>query len=795
MVKDRGGDSVPINHAEFICRTVHESHPSGIFYGENPMDYSFTLLLAEVTLIILITRTIRFLLKPLRQPRVVSEIIGGIIIGPSVLGRNKTFSKHIFPDNAGYVFKNVGLIGFVYFLFLSGVKMDLTTIQKTGKKQWSLALFGVIVPFIIVGALAIAIRKFLDKQLSRVPIIGGVSSAFAITSFPVLYQIIKELNLLSSEIGRLALSTVIVSDVIGINCFIVFEAARLGEEHPMSALWYLVSLVGVGVFIHGFRHAMAWIVKTTPEGKPVEQAYVVAILLAVMGIGFVSDVTGAGLANGPLLLGLAVPDGPPLGATLVERSETIIAEVFMPFSFAFIGMYTDVTSMSGQWSILVPLIGMALVAYVTKFVATLLVSRFFEMPMRDGLTLSLVLSLRGQVELLIFMHWMDLEIIEIPTFTMLVILSTIVTAIATPLISILYDPTRPYMVNRRRAIQYTPPNTELNIVACIHEQESVTGLINLLQVSNPTVSSPFHVYALRLIALVGRAAPVFIDHENQPQAVEHPGFSTIQHALTLFQETRGEYITFHLFTSVSPTRTMYQDICELALTKKANLIILPFKRGNLDSRTEVVSDGEIHSVNSKVLAHAPCSVGVFVDNGSFMNHVVNLSMRRSGHHFAVLFFGGADAREAIAYADRMAGNVDVTLTVVRFLAFNGEGDDEMEKKLDDGLVTAFWVKNEGNNRVVYREVVVRNGEETVAAIQGMNNSKYFDMWIVGRTQGINPLLVQGMTSWSQNNELGVIGDYVASMDLGGTASVLVVQQQVLREGASNGLLRRFSFPK
>ena len=72
---------------------------------------------------------------------------------------------------------------------------------------------------------------------------------------------------------------------------------------------------------------------------------------------------------------------------------------------------------------------------------------------------------------------------------------------------------------------------------------------------------------------------------------------------------------------------------------------------------------------------------------------------------AVLFLGGGDAREALVYADRMVANQDVSLTVIRFLSRNFKGYNEIEKKLDDGIVTWFWVKNEINQRVVYREVV------------------------------------------------------------------------------------------
>lgn len=370
----------------------------------------------------------------------------------------------------------------------------------------------------------------------------------------------------------------------------------------------------------------------------------------------------------------------------------------------------------------------------------------------------------------------------------MVLLTLTTTAIVTPLISMVYDPTKPYMVNKRRTIQHTAHSTELRIVVCIHDQESVSAVIDLLEATNPTLSSPFSVFALRLVELVGRAAPVFIDHEKQPEPSSKYGDSdTMLNALKLYEEIRCRLVKIHAFTAVAPTRTMYQDICELALLNKATLIILPFNKERLEKigGTELVRVG-VGSVNASVLSHAPCSVGILVDKGHMRNTLNAQSYRHSVKRLAVLFLGGADSREALAYADRMVGNVEVSLTVIRFLSHNGEGDKEMEKKLDDGVVTSFWVKNEVNERVVYREITVRNGAETVAAIQAINDESY-DLWIVGRKQGMNPFLIEGLEDWSENHELGVIGDYVSSDDFGGNASVLVVQQQMLREQKANTL--------
>ncbi|KAJ7964262.1 Cation/H(+) antiporter like [Quillaja saponaria] len=700
----------------------HLTHLPGLYAGDTPLNYSFRLLLLDIIMVIIIIRIVRFILKPLKQPRIVSEIIGGIIVGPSVLGRNKNFSTHMFPDNVIFVLRNIGIMGFMFFLFLSGVKMDISHLKRAGKKHFYMAMIGVVIPVLASIIVALVTRKDMDKELAKFSTIGGIVSNVGITAFPVLYPILKELNLLSSDVGRMALSMAIISDAVAVNAVVVFEAAKQGEANSSSPIWYLISLVVLVTFIVTcIRKAMQWIIERTPQGQQVDQAYVIAILLGVFVMGFLTDMFGLAIANGPLWLGLIIQDGPPLGSTLVDRTETILLELLMPFSFALVGLYTDVFAMIDYgWSNLMPLFAMVLTAYIAKLFSTLLATFIFEMPIKDGLTISLIMSLRGQIELMFFIHWVDKKMINHSSFTLLVLLTTAVTAVFTPFISILHDPTKRYMVNKRRTIQHTPPNAELRIVLCIFDSNVVAGLINLLEVSKPTIRSPFSIYALQLMELVGRAAPVFIDHQQQEVPLKYASPETM-HALNLYKEIREELVNVQSFTTVVAKRSMYQDVCELALEKKATLILLPFDWNGMDNirGTELVHH-EFRTVNVDVLEHAPCSVGILVDKGNLgFNTDVGFSLRHSRHHFAVLFLGGADAREALTYADRMVGDLDVSLTVIRLLSYNYEGDDEMEKKLDDGLVTWFWVKNESNDRVMYREVVVKNGAETFAAIQAI----------------------------------------------------------------------------
>ncbi|KAK7387270.1 hypothetical protein VNO78_27940 [Psophocarpus tetragonolobus] len=757
-----------------LCHSTQDLYSAGIFARDNPFSHSFSLLMFNLIFITLITRIIRFLLKPLKQPLIISQIIGGVIIGPSFLGRSTWFQRHMMNDSTQFLVHNLGVMGFMFFLFIYGVKMDYALLKKSRKLHISMALIGITIPTATVFIVALCMRKNMDKELAMISSMGVIAGYLGITAFPVLYHILREFNLLNSDVGKISLSTALIGDSLGLIFIIAFEAASQGAISIMNTVWYVVSLIVFIVFlVYCVRPTMIWINNSTPEGHSVNQSFVVATLLGAFLSGFLTDMFGIAIANGPLFMGLIIPDGPRIGAALVEKTTTVMTDILLPFSFLMVGAHTDFYAMSASgWSSLSPLFVMVVTGYFVKFFSTWITLYFWRYPFRDGLTLSLIMSLRGHIEIILFVHWMDKNILKVPGFSLLVLMTTLVTATCTPLINLLYDPTKPYMVNQRRSIQHNPPDTELRIVLCILDTETINGLIRILDISNPTSSNPFSIAVVRLTELIGRASPLFIDHEKQQVPPMYEWTSTID-ILEKHQKLKGMFMKLRFFTAVAPKQSMFRDICEIALEQEASLIILPFISAD-------VQDHAVKTVNSQVLNHAPCSVAVFVDKGLLeLGPTGGGSFHRTRYRFALLFLGGGDAREALVYADRMVGHPDVSLTVIRFLSHNYIGYNEIEKKLDDGTVTWFWVKNETNQRVVYREVVVRNGEETIGAIQSMNDGA-FDLLIVGRKQGINPVLLTGLSEWSESEELGLIGDYVSSPDFFGSASVLVVQQQILR---------------
>ncbi|PPD67423.1 hypothetical protein GOBAR_DD35702 [Gossypium barbadense] len=209
------------------------------------------------------------------------------------------------------------------------------------------------------------------------------------------------------------------------------------------------------------------------------------------------------------------------------------------------------------------------------------------------------------------------QMIRLPGFSMMIFLTTILLATLTPLISVIYDPSKPYKVLKRRTIQHTPPGEEVRILVCIRDKKSVPSLVNLLEITYPTLQNPLSVYAFHLVELIGRANPVFIDHDNDPDpddlSIRFPDSEAIRNALILYQENRDESVKLHFFTALAAKRTMFQDVCKLALNSKATIIILPLERQYDGEMGTAEQWGGGQTLNTEVLSHAPCSVGLLID--------------------------------------------------------------------------------------------------------------------------------------------------------------------------------------
>lgn len=352
------------------------------------------------------------------------------------------------------------------------------------------------------------------------------------------------------------------------------------------------------------------------------------------------------------------------------------------------------------------------------------------------------------------------------------------TAIITPIIRALYDPSRHQFPTRRRTIQQAN-GAELRLLVCIHNQDNVPTVVNLLEASFATEESPIAVIALLLVELVGRVAPMLIEHqllENLETNASTSMSSHIINALHQYRVYNEGCATVQSFSAISHKDTMQEDICRVAFEQNATIVIIPFhKRWAIDGEIEAV-DRAIQHMNTKVLEKAPCTVGILVDRG-ILKGSLSILNSQSMYHVAVLYIGGPDDVESLSYGARMANHNNVTLTVIRFLLFGT--DNARDRKLDNDLINEVCHANTGNEDFSYQEQLVRDGVGLASSIRGLEDC--FDLILVGRQHQASTLL-QGLGAWTECPELGVVGDFLASSDFDSSASVLVVQHQRLPGG-------------
>ncbi|GMH14968.1 hypothetical protein Nepgr_016809 [Nepenthes gracilis] len=780
-----------------ICYAPTMITTNGVWQGDNPLDYSLPLFILQLTLVVVTTRVVVFILKPLRQPQVIAEILGGVILGPSALGLNKKFADKVFPLRSVLVLETMANIGLLYFLFLVGVEMDISVVRRTGRKAISVAVGGMILPF-LTGCVVTLITSHgsdtEDTNKGTLALFLGVT--LAVTAFPVLARILAELKLLNTELGRIAMSSALVNDICAWILLALAIALADANSASLASLWVLLSSAAFVFFcIFAVRPVIQWMIQRTPEGESFSDFCICLILTGVMISGFITDAIGTHAVFGAFVFGLIIPNGA-LGVTLIEKLEDFVSGLLLPLFFAISGLKTNIHSIStvAAWGKLITLVT---VASLGKVLGTVGVANYYNMGMREGITLGLLMNTKGLVEMIVLNVGKDQKVLDDESFTVMVTSAIIMTGVITPIVTSIYRPARRFSPYKRRTIQHSKPDAELRILTCIHTPRNVPTIINLLEATNPTKRSPICVYVLHLVELTGRASAMLIVHNTRKSG--HLALNQTQaqsdHIINAFENYKQHTtsVSIQPLTAISPYSSMHEDICNLAEDKRVSFIIIPFhKQQTVDGGMEATNPA-FRIVNQNILANAPCSVGILVDRG--LSGFTRLATSQVSHNIAVLFFSGPDDREALAYAWRMSEHSGITVNVMKFVAGddvaeatavepgrepNDPGvltvvtDRNREKQLDEEYINEFRMRTASNESITFREVVVNNGEETVAAIRSIDSMH--DLFIVGRGQGMTSSVTAGLTDWSECPELGAIGDLLASSDFAATVSVLVVQQ-------------------
>ncbi|HTD96969.1 MAG TPA: cation:proton antiporter [Edaphobacter sp.] len=397
-----------------------------------------TLLLVQMTIVMLTALLCGWVARRLGQARVIGEIVGGIVIGPSVFGRIAPHaSAALFPQSSLGSFEILSTIGLILFLFLIGTELDYEHLRQHRGTAALASAMSILFPFLMAAAVAHSLRiRFAPDGIGKVPFVLFLGISMSITAFPVLARILEERRMQSTPLGTTALMCAAVDDVCAWTLLAIALTLIPHSGESMGLPYRLLFLCGyVAVMLGVVRPLGNWIVR---RQNSIGFSYeILGIILAVvLTSAAATEAIGVHPLFGAFLAGLCFPRIARWQAAVRTRLDTIVSVLLLPLFFALTGMRTRLDLLSGPriwlWT------GVVLfVAIAGKMGGAVLAARWTGQTWQNAVALGALLNTRGLVELIVLNIAYNAHVFSPTLFTMLVIMALITTMITTPILDLI----------------------------------------------------------------------------------------------------------------------------------------------------------------------------------------------------------------------------------------------------------------------------------------------------------------------------------------------------------------------
>lgn len=287
---------------------------SSIIPDASVLDPTLSLVLIQLVIIYLVCQILSIIGVYFKQPSVVFEIIGGIILGPSVLGKIPGYTDYLFPlDTIQYV-KTISSFGLQIYLFLVGMEIDLTGMQKFQSVTIVVAISSMILPFLGGIAIAVPIYRFMvdhsveENNQSYFKIAIFIGTAMSITALPVLARILKENLLLTTVPGIITFGAAVIADAVAWILLVI--AISISNSNSIeTALWVLFSIVIYGLFIFTIVRKLVQLVIEFLERQDATETEVMTnnsvrfILILALFSAWITSIIGIDSIIGAFMIG------------------------------------------------------------------------------------------------------------------------------------------------------------------------------------------------------------------------------------------------------------------------------------------------------------------------------------------------------------------------------------------------------------------------------------------------------------------------------------------------------------
>jgi Kef-type K+ transport system membrane component KefB len=392
----------------------------------------------QLIVIIAVSQVCGFLFSKIGQPRVMGEIIAGIVLGPSLVGA-------IFPDFTAFVFPAASLvnlqmlsqIGLVLFMFVIGMELDLNLIKTRARAAVYISNASIIIPYLM----GVALSYFLYKEYapSHVPFYAFalfMGIAMSITAFPVLARVIKERQLTNTKLGTIAITCAAAGDITG-WCILAFVIA-IAKAGSLSSSVYTIICAVIYVLFMLFiaKSLLKKLAGSSKDEKGLKSSTMAIVFMVMLLSAYCSEVIGIHALFGAFLAGVIMPEEWNFRKQIIDKIEDVALVLLLPLFFVFTGLRTQIGLLndSSLWGVCITII---IVAIVGKFGGSAVAARIKGETWHDSMAIGALMNTRGLMELVILNIGYDLGILTPQVFTMMVIMALVTTLMTSPALDLI----------------------------------------------------------------------------------------------------------------------------------------------------------------------------------------------------------------------------------------------------------------------------------------------------------------------------------------------------------------------
>lgn len=381
---------------------------SGIFNGQDPLEDEINIFLVQAVIIIGVCRVLGILGSYLKQPKVIFEIVGGILLGPTAISKNDYFHYQVMkPATLSYL-KLVAEFGLLLYLFVVGMELDVVKLKTHAKRAGLVAISGMAIPFVFGIAICRPLFDTLEgndpayKDVSFVSFFVFIGTAMSITAFPVLARILKESGMIYSRAGALVMGAAALNDAVA-WCLLIL-AISIANAGDMNTAGYVFAVVlGIAISLLVFvRPALEKFVLYLEsfKSKVIRSNLFAFSLLITFICAWTTALLGLDVIFGAFIFGLTIPRDTQLFKDCNEFIEEFVLTITLPIYFALSGLKTDITQIStGTEGAMIVLV--CVVASLGKFIGAGGAALIMGVSKRESAAIAVLMNTRGLVELIV----------------------------------------------------------------------------------------------------------------------------------------------------------------------------------------------------------------------------------------------------------------------------------------------------------------------------------------------------------------------------------------------------------